>query len=164
MPGLGGVGGGGLPTIGSGLSALGQQFADVLGSLIGSLGDTAPEPQDIKDIGDAGDIDDPTEPDHKGEDSPDDEEDNGEGDPPAEETADTQEPAPAAEPVVEDCAEQVATEDNEAAPPGPEGAAPTPVPEPLPAEPQPAEPPPASEGNAETPCEIAADELPQAGR
>lgn len=137
----------------SGLSGLGQSFADVLAGLLGSGGDGLGE-----SLRAAGDLD--TVPDDLAEhaepdDLPDpenDEEDLAEEEPPqdetpSEETAELAEEDAAVEPVA-----PVAVP--------PEPPVPTPVPEPpvdpvvaVPAEPVP----------ADTPCEIAAEELPQAG-
>lgn len=143
----------------SGLSGLGQSFADMLGGLLGSgggLGESLGAADDLNpalddDPGDAkrDELTDP-EPDEDEED-PDgeepDEDEPLEGETPAEESeGSTEAEAPA---------ESVAPV---AVPPEP--VVPTPVPEPVadPAVATPAEPVP-----ADTPCEIAADELPQAG-
>ncbi len=140
----------------SGLSGLGQSFADMLGGLLGAggdgLGDTLGGADDL-DL--EPEVDDPTDaepedeepgenPDEEpdsGDDPADDAETESEGTP--EEPADTQpvEPLEAIEPVV----------------PQPEPV-PTPVPDP-PVDPVAA----AEPAPPETPCRIAADELPQAG-
>jgi hypothetical protein len=133
---------GGLPEVGGGLSGLGQQLADAFGSILGSADDASEGPADIDEPGkDADDIDDTLDDDPEEDDEP--------VEPAAEEPivepADTCEPAPPPAPVE---------------PPLPEEPAPTPVQGPPPPEPAP---PPTAEPAA-TPCEIAADELPQVGQ
>lgn len=139
----------------SGLSGLGQSFADMLGGLLGSgggglgeslgaVGDLNSGPDDVLEDTDLDDL--PEDDDDEDDEKPEEEE------PPQDET-------PSEEPV--EPAEE--TESAEPVAPvavTPEPPAPTPVPEPLadPVVAQPIEPLP-----AETPCEIAADELPQAG-
>ena len=149
----------------SGLSGLGQSFADMLGGLLGSggdgLGESLRAADDLESLADNGpeddDLDalteqDPDEQDPDDEDDEDDEEDPQDVEPPAEEGA-AEEPVEQAG--VEAPVEPVAPV---AVPPEPPVS--TPVPEPLadPAVAAPSEPVP-----ADTPCEIAADELPQAG-
>lgn len=143
----------------SGLSGLGQSFADILGGLLGAggqgvgeklggigefdaTGEAAPELGDL----DEDDEDDEDEPDGEGADDPLDEDPDGDEPPDGEPEESATPVAPPAEP------------------PAPEPPAPTPVPEP-PAEPMtaPAPEPPVEPVPAETPCEIAADALPQAG-
>jgi hypothetical protein len=138
---------GGLPEVGGGLSGLGQQLADAFGSILGSADDASAGPADIDEPGkDVDDIDDTVD------DDPEDDEEPVEpaAEEPAEEAvvepADTCEPAAPPAPVD---------------PPLPEEPAPTPVPAPPPPEPAP---PPSAEAAAATPCEIAADELPQVGQ
>ena len=133
---------GGLPEAGGGLSGLGQQLADVFGSLLGSADDATADPADI---------DEPDDPvDDTGDTLDDDPEDDEE---PVEPTVD--------EPVVEPADTCEPTETPAAVEPPPTEPAPTPVP---------VGPPPDSatplsaEAAAETPCEIAADELPQVGQ
>ncbi|WNG83135.1 hypothetical protein C6A86_005520 [Mycobacterium sp. ITM-2016-00316] len=142
----------------SGLSGLGQSFADMLGGLLGSdggLGESLGAAGELDSLADdepeADELDGLTERDPDDEDDEDDE-DPEDAEPPAEEGA-AEEPVEQAE--AEAPAEPVAPV---AVPPEP--VVPTPVPEPLadPAVAAPAEPVP-----ADTPCEIAADELPQAG-
>ncbi|WP_231514611.1 hypothetical protein [Mycobacterium sp. URHB0044] len=145
MPSLGDLGGG-MPSLGT--SGFGQQLADLIGGLVGSSEGLTPdqpeidpaeeiddEPDDETDESDEGEED--TEPAGAAEESdeePDDEEPT-DGDPiPPDETAVDPEPPPAETPV---------------APPPPEPPIPPAVPEALPEE--------------KTPCEIAADELPQVG-
>jgi uncharacterized protein YukE len=148
---------GGLPDVGGGLSGLGQQLADAFGSLLGSadgaLADSAGIDEPVDDV----DVDD------KLDDDPADDEESVEpaADPKGEPAAEEPVEAPVAEePVVEsaDGCEQAGPP----APvdPPPSEPAPTPVPVPPPPEPAPA---PGAEAVAETPCEIAADELPQVG-
>ena len=145
-PAMPSMGGGGMPDIGSGLSGFGQQLADTLGGLVGSADDA---------IADTPELDE--EPDELGE--PDDELD---------EPAEPDEAEPIDDPACEDaCGEPQA----DAAPPvepaieppsvePPPEPAPTPAPMPPPPEPLPSPEPLAA---TETPCEIAADELPQVG-
>ncbi|KAA0118281.1 hypothetical protein CIW51_07185 [Mycolicibacterium sp. P9-22] len=145
----------------SGLSGLGQSFADVLGGLLGSggdglgeslraAGDLDTDPDDLADDAEPDDLPDPENDEDEADDE--DDEDLAEEEPPQDETPSGE----TAEPAEEDAAvEPVAPV---AVPPEP--PVPTPVPEPPvdPAVAVPAEPVP-----ADTPCEIAADELPQAG-
>ncbi len=143
---MGGMGSG-MPDVGGGLSGLGQQFADTLGGLLGGSDGSLPEPPDL----DVPELDDPLEADEEpADEEPADEE-------PAEDEP-AEEHAAAGESEPEECVEPagVATE------PAP---APTPVPPPAEPLPPPAEPlPPADPVVAEqTPCAIAADELPQVG-
>ena len=141
---------GGLPDVGSGLSGLGQQLADVFGSLLGSADDALGETPDIDEPELDEDVDDGLDEDP---------EDDGEmvepeADPEEEPAADQPVEAPAAD---ETCEPAEAPID----PPPPEEPAPTPAPVP----PPPPEPAPLADpaAAAETPCEIAADELPQVG-
>ncbi|MEV3901444.1 hypothetical protein AB0K11_03900 [Mycobacterium sp. NPDC050551] len=160
---------GGLPDVGSGLSGMGQQFADMLGGLLGSSGDALSGVDELESPDDEGA--DPRDEEAAVEEPGDDSEsDSGAGvvnpaggggspapteaagsTPAAPECAETSTPSrPAEEPVVEE----------------------PPVEEP-PAEPPPTPPPPAGQvaaaepvppsDQAATPCEIAADEVPQAG-
>lgn len=165
MPPPGGLAGGASP-LGSGLSGLsglGQSVADILGGLLGSGGDALgdslvddgdPESDpDVPELGDPPDGEDPDEedPDEEDpeEDDPEEEDDAEDGTTPPEEPTDPVEPT---EPVAP-------TEPAAPVAPRPDPPVPTPVPEPpaesvaVPAEPDP----------TDTPCEIAADELPQAG-
>jgi uncharacterized protein YukE len=148
MPSLGGTGGG-MPDIGSGLSGFGQQLADLFGGLSGST-DALPDPPEI----DQSELDEPADADEEPDDEPDDE-------PDAEEPA-TDEVGERASDTVDACDQQPA----DPAPPvePPAEPAPTPVAVPPPVDPAPPpEPPPIPAGEAETPCEIAADDLPQVG-
>lgn len=150
MPGLGGSGGG-FPEIGSGLSGLGQQFADLIGGLQQPPDDMLPDPLDLDE---ASDRDEPEADEFEAD--LDEEEDD------ADEETDVEEPEPddvdAAvldDAVAEnpDCCEEPVIE------PIPTEPVPTSAPPPPPLEPAPAAP----LAAAATPCEIAADELPHAG-
>lgn len=147
----------------SGLSGLGQSFADMLGGLLGAgegplgerLGFTGDLGSDMADDPDDVELDDPgeeaREEDDEDEDVEEDKDDDEDG--PDEDESTPEEP-------VEPEAEVVPTESTAPVAVTPEPPVPTPVPEPV-ADPvvvAPAEPIP-----ADTPCEIAADELPQAG-
>ncbi|AGB21519.1 hypothetical protein Mycsm_01096 [Mycobacterium sp. JS623] len=142
---------GGMPEIGSGLSGFGQQLADAFGSLLGSADDTLDTPgiDDPK-------IDDGLDDDPENDDSEDDESVDPaadvNGSPAEEEPGEEAVPKPACEPA-----------DTPIEPPPPVEPAPTPVPEPSPDPAPPAEPAAPEPVAAETPCEIAADELPQVG-
>jgi hypothetical protein len=140
---------GGLPEVGGGLSGLGQQLADAFGSLLGSADDASVDPADI-DQSDKGvdDKDDTLDDDTLDDDPEDDDE-------PVEPVA--EEPVEPVEPV-EPC--EPAAPPASIDPPPPTEPAPTPVPVPPPPEPAA---PLSAEAAAETPCEIAADELPQVG-
>ncbi|AFM15877.1 hypothetical protein Mycch_1067 [Mycolicibacterium chubuense NBB4] len=167
MPALGGMGSGmpGLPDPGGGLSGLAQQFADTLSALLGGGGDgplPGPAGLDPPDPGVAedGSIDGSDHP--AGETDQSDETDTNAEDPePAPEPGAEPEPV---EPAADEPVAQTPCDD----PPGPAVdtvAAPAPTPAPPPAEPlPPAEPPPAEPLAADqTPCAIAADEVPQVG-
>jgi hypothetical protein len=146
MPSLGELGGG-LTGAAGGLAGLGKQLADAFGGLPDGPDDELPDPAEVKE--ESGDD----------EAAPDDEE-------PEEDPVEEDEEHPDVEPD-DNCEEEPADE-----PPPPE---PAPTAAPLPPPPEPAvepappehvvpPPPPNSEPvEAETPCEIAADELPQAG-
>lgn len=161
LPGLGGM-----PDIGSGLAGSGQQLADLLGGLIGSSADSSPDGiGDLKD--DDGEDFDPDADDGAGDHVADEAEQDTEGD------------------GSEDGGTEGADEDGEIA--GDESAeldeggevtepqtdsrqsdSPLPAPEvPAPVNPSPTVPDPVAEPLAapagQTPCEIATDELPQAG-
>ena len=150
MPSLGEMGGG-MPSLGTGASGFGQQLADLIGGLVGS-GASEATGEDTSDdaLPDQPDLDPADEIDEPGEDLHDEE-------------AET-EPA--------DTTEESATEDDpdapddEAAPPEePELAPPEPAVTAVPPEPAPPVPPAVQEAlpTEQTPCEIAADELPQVG-
>ncbi|WP_370333925.1 hypothetical protein [Mycolicibacterium hippocampi] len=153
-PPLGGMGTG-MPDLGGGLSGLGQQFADTLGGLLGGggLDGAVPDPPelDVPDFEDTVDDEDPEEVEEAAEEA---DEEVEQADIVAEEPV--EELDIAAEPQADACAEP------EEAPGEP---APAPTPAPPPAEPlPPVDMPPADPVTAEqTPCAIAADELPQVG-
>lgn len=137
----------GIPDLGGGLSGLGQQFADTLSGLLGGAGIGEPELPEPTDLDDP-DLDDP----HL-----DDAEDLEEADDPEDEDADE---GAVDEEAVTDGATPVEQECDPVADAVEPVAAPTPVPPPPPAEPlPPAEP----VTGVQTPCEIAADEVPQVG-
>lgn len=130
------------------MPAVGQRFADALSGLLGGgtgdgpLGDALDPPADPEPPEFADDDEEP-------EDEPDDEEPEEDDEPVAEDPAD--EPVPEDEEPVEEAEPEPA--------PAPEPTPPEPTPPPPPAEPLP--PPPSTEER--TPCEIAADEVPQVG-
>ncbi|AKS36789.1 hypothetical protein AFA91_31115 [Mycolicibacterium goodii] len=143
--------------LGSGLAGAGQQLADLFSGLVGSAAEGIPDADALDAVPDD-DVDDPEiadEPD--GSDDPEDDvEENPEEDP--------EEPVEPVEPVEGAAAEEAAetavepadeAETPEAAAPQEETPAPI-VPPPPVAEPL-------SQPSGETPCEIAADELPQVG-
>lgn len=136
-----------LPDMGSGLSGMsgssgiGQQLGEMIGGLVPTIGDALGEmPDPDEDPEEDPDVD-------EEQDEPDEEEDK-EQDEAAE---------PAAEPTAEQEPEPVPVPEPDA--PEPEPPAPTPAP----AEPLTAPVAPVPEPTAGTPCEIAADELPQVG-
>jgi hypothetical protein len=150
MPSLGEMGGG-MPSLGTGASGFGQQLADLIGGLVGS---GASEATGEESSGDA-----PADP--QGLDPPN--ETDGQGDNTDKEAK--TEPADAADgsaPDEQADAPDAAAPDETEAKPTPEPAA-TPVPPPP--EPAPPVPPAVPEAlpTEQTPCEIAADELPQVG-
>jgi hypothetical protein len=159
MPSLGGMGGG-LPDIGSGLSGLGQQLGETLGGLFGSADDALSDPPELDD---PQELDEPPEPDDESEGPLDDELEEHE----LEEDEEAVDPAAESDDVCEKPSEEPPAEPPppvepppvEPPPPPPE---PTPTPAPLPP-PEPA-PPPEPMTATGTPCEIAADELPQVGQ
>ncbi|HET6737226.1 hypothetical protein [Mycobacterium sp.] len=155
MPSLGGMGGG-MPDIGSGLSGLGQQLGETLGGLFGSAENALAEPPELEE---PELLDDESEPDDELEDPLDDEASEGVAE---DEDAQVDEIEGTVDPAAdtgEGCAEEAAALSEEVAPPPPPEPVPTPAPLPPP---EPAPPPSPAEG--ETPCEIAADELPQVGQ
>jgi hypothetical protein len=133
--------GGGMPDVGGGLSGFGQQLADLLGGLIGSSDDMG-DPPDLEEPDLDDDIDD-DEKDKKADEEADAGENDAEDDTEIDEPV--EEPPPDAPPVEP--------------PPAPVDPV-EPVPTPVPAPPLPPADPAAA---AETPCEIAATELPQVG-
>ena len=165
MPSLGNLGGG-MPGAADGFAGLGQQLADALGGLLNPAEDAFSDPAKIDkppEIDEPAARDDGTEADVGDEptDAPDDAEPDedevtpaGVDDPPVvdEPTADT----------ADICEEQPADTPPPAEPvPPPTEPAPTAAPLPPP---EPAAPPPSTAAAPETPCEIAADELPQVGQ
>jgi hypothetical protein len=140
MPSLGEIGGG-MPSLGTGLSGFGQQLADLIGGLVGSSEDALPDPPELDSPDDVDEPDDDPLPDEE----------------PDEETE--TEPA--------DAADESAPDEEAAPPEEPEPAPPEPAATPVPPPPEPAPPIPPAVPEAlpaeQTPCEIAADELPQVG-
>ncbi|WP_375487355.1 hypothetical protein [uncultured Mycobacterium sp.] len=169
--GVGGLGGGG--GIG-GLVGLAGQIVDAIGGLVGSLTDGLAGPSGLEDglagddpLGDELDADDPVADADDTDDDKTDDEDTDEAaaapDPDSDQQetgtdtdqgADDSTPEPANPPPPQDAADPPPGQDNAASPAEEPAGAPTP------AEPAPPSPPP--EGS--TPCEIAADALPQAGQ
>jgi uncharacterized protein YukE len=145
------LGGGGMPDTGSGLSRFGGQLGDMLGGLLGTSQD---------ELGDSPEIDEPAEsadPDELDEDEPEADEDEPEAD------VDEEDPDAIEVTEADPAADVVEEPETEAQPADPQPPAPTeppPVPPPPPIEPLTAPAPPTAGG---TPCEIAADELPQVG-
>lgn len=142
-----------LPDIGGGMSGLGQQFADSLGGLLGGLGGEIPqlaEPDLPEPELDELELE-PEEEELEEEELEEDEPEPGEEEPEAEPV----EPVGSVESV-----EQVEPVEEPCEPPAEPVAAPAPEPAPSPAEPLPPAEPTAAE---QTPCEIAADEVPQVG-
>jgi hypothetical protein len=137
--------GAGSSSLGSGLSGFAQQLADLIGGLIGSADDVA---TDTADLGEPDDPDEP-DPDEPDPDEPDPDE------PATEEVAaeDEEPAAPIEEPIPEPAVEEPAPPPTTPAPPPPESppAAPPMFPEAV------------AGADEPTPCEIAADELPQVG-
>jgi hypothetical protein len=151
MPSLGEMGGG-LPGGAGGLGGLGSQLADAIGGLLNRSDDALPDPPELND--DVVDEEKPAVDDDK--DDKKDQKDESVDD--AEDVV-ADEDEPDTEPVGE-CADEDSLDE-----PSPPDPAPTPPPAPVPPPLQPVvEPPEGTEPlGAETPCEIAADELPQAG-
>jgi hypothetical protein len=148
---------GGLPEVGGGLSGLGQQLADAFGGLLGSADEAVVDPADIDEPADeVDDVDDKLDDEPEDDDEPVEPAAEEPVEEPVVEPADICEPAPPPDPVD---------------PPLPIEPAPTPVPVPPPPEPvpplsppEPAQPQASVAADTETPCEIAADELPQVGQ
>ncbi|MGV0715592.1 hypothetical protein ABQE93_09315 [Mycolicibacterium sp. XJ662] len=152
-PAMPSLGGGGIPEIGGGLSGFAQQLGETLGGLLGSVGDAGAEVPELDEPElDAAELDEPELDEAE-------EVDDAEAEEAAAGEPNTVCEPPAEEPVPQ---EDEVLADEAAVETAPE---PTPPPEPLPppiTEPPPPaspEPPP----GAGTPCEIAADELPQVG-
>lgn len=159
MPSLGDAGAG-TSSLGTGLSGFGQQLADLIGGMVGSAEDGLPGAADVDGPDDVIEPDEPSSDDES--DDPDDpEEVDDEADADADDEAD--------EPVTAEIA-AAGAEDVECDKEATDGPAPEPTPVPTVVEPQP-DPPPAPQAIPEvaaetagpTPCEIAADELPQVG-
>jgi hypothetical protein len=156
MPSPGGMGGG-MPDIGSGLSGFGQQLADTLGGLFGSADDALQDP---------GEFEKPDLLDEEPESEPDDELEEDE----LEEDEQAVDPAAESDDICEKPSEEPPAEPPSVEPPpveAPPAEPPPPPPEPAPTPaplPPPESAPPPEPLAAETPCEIAADELPQVGQ
>lgn len=147
--------GGGMPDIGSGLSGFGGQLGELLGGLVGTSQDALSDLPGSDELDKPDDFD-PLEDD---EDEDEDEDESEDADEEHDEESTTEEPeVDEAEPAVTDASDEVV----EGAPAEPLAAAAEPVPPPTPV-PPPIEPLAAPESAAGTPCEIAADELPQVG-
>jgi hypothetical protein len=131
--------GGGMPDIGSGLSGFGQQLADTLGGLVGSADGALEDAPEIEEPDELDELEEPAEEDEPDEDEPEEE-------------------------VAEDAAEPEKVEDPPVEPPPPVEPEPEPAPTSAPVPPplEPLPPPEPAQAMA-TPCEIAADELPQVG-
>ncbi|WP_240430970.1 hypothetical protein [Mycobacterium kyogaense] len=136
-------GGGAFPQVG-------QRFADALGGLLGGgtgdgiAGDAFDPPADLE----------PPEPDEPEDDEPDDEEPED-----GEESEDEESEEQSEEPITDEPATEEPFAESVSAEPEPEAVVP-PEPTPLPPPAEPLPPPPTEE---RTPCEIAADEVPQVG-
>jgi hypothetical protein len=161
MPSAGELGGG-LPGATGGLAGLGTQLADAIGGLVnrpdGGLPDPAQLENEAIDEGPPG-VDDEAVDEPGADEAADDEEADDEeaDDEEADEADDLAGADEAADESDDACAEEPVDETPVAEPVA------TPPPEPMPPPPI-VEPPPSAEAiGAETPCEIAADELPQAG-
>jgi hypothetical protein len=128
--------GSGLPSGSSGFGGLGQRLADALGGLLDPPADTPADAPEPEAV-DNEDVDDEDTEDTKEEEEPQEDDEVEDGEPTGDQAVD---PEPVAEPPV-------------AAPPEP----PVDAPPPPPTEPAPVD-------GERTPCEIAADELPQAGQ
>ncbi|KUI33943.1 hypothetical protein AU195_08000 [Mycobacterium sp. IS-1496] len=162
---------GALPDIGSGLpglsgtsgiGGLGQQLGEMIGGLMPSIGDAlgdVPEPGDLEDPLELGEQDDEQDDEEDTEEDATPEEETGEQETDGEET-EKQEDTPEAEPQPEPDADEPAAEQESAT-----ATADEPVPEPTTPTPAPAAPlaAPAPAAEPATPCEIAADEVPQVG-
>jgi uncharacterized protein YukE len=152
---------GGLSDVGGGLSGFGQQLADMLGGLIGS-GEGLSEPPDLDDPPELDDVNDPSDADERDDDA---ESDDESGDVPVDPAGDTEE---VGEDTDNACPTEPSVAPDPAEPPADLAeAAPTAVPPPPPTPPEPPEPllepEPQSAAAPGTPCEIAADKLPQVG-
>ncbi|BBZ18356.1 hypothetical protein [Mycolicibacterium gadium] len=137
--------GGGMPDIGSGLSGFGGQLGELLGGLMSTSHDA------LSDLPESDELDKPDDFDPIDEDEDEDEQDN-------DETAAEEPEVDEAEPTATDSADEIV--EGPSAEPLAAEAEPAPPPTPVP---PPIEPLAAPESAAGTPCEIAADELPQVG-
>lgn len=163
------LGGGGLPDLASGLSGFGRQLGDLFGGLFGEGELGPPESADPADLDDVDGLDDPDE----GLDDPDEEpEEPGESDEEAEPAGEAGEenPEEPEDPAAGTCpAEPPPTlpvdepAEEPAATPPPEPLATPAEPSAMPPEPLAPPPEPPTDPAGGTPCEIAADELPQVG-
>lgn len=149
------LGGGGIPDIGSGLSGFGGQLGDMLGGLLGTSQDAL---SDVPEIDEPAESAEPAESDERDElDEPEDDEPEATDEDDEDVTAEDTEAEPAADVVDEPEADE---QPADPLPPVPTETPPEPPPPPPPIEPLAAPPPATAAG---TPCEIAADELPQVG-
>jgi hypothetical protein len=139
-----------MPDIGSGLSDFGQQLSDVLGSLFGSGDDALPDSEELEK---------PDLLDEEPESQPDDELEDDELDE-AEEAID---PAADSDRVCETPSEEPPPVEPPPVEPPPVAPPPEPAPTPAPLPPPEPAAPPEPMAATGTPCEIAADELPQVG-
>jgi hypothetical protein len=153
MPSLGDLGAG-TPSVGTGLAGFGQQLADLIGGLVGSTDDGLPDSADVDELDELDDPDEPTLDDETADPDPSDDE--------------TEEPPPDQDPVAEEVVEsgEAAVGCDEPT----DGPASDPAPAPIVVEPPLDSPPPpqpmpeaVADTGEPTPCEIAADELPQVG-
>ncbi len=151
--------GGGMPDIGSGLSGFGQQIGDMLGGLLGTSQDALsdlPEADDLSELDGPDDLDDldGDDPEDVVDEDADEEPEDDEIDGTATDTAtDDTEAKPVCAPAPDEPPATLSVEPVPAA----VDSAPTPTPA------LPLAPPPEPLSDANTPCEIAADELPQVG-
>lgn len=146
--------GGGMPDIGSGLSGFGGQLGELLGGLMGTSQDA------LSNLPESDELDKPDDFDPLDEEDDDEVEDESEDDDDEhDEETTTEEPeVDEVEPAATGSADEVV----EGSPAEPLAAEAEPVPPPTPV-PPPIEPLAAPDSAAGTPCEIAADELPQVG-
>nr|WP_041301287.1 hypothetical protein [Mycolicibacterium rhodesiae] len=144
--------GGGMPDVGSGLSGFGGQLGDMLGGLLGTSEDA------LSDLPESDGLDEPDELDKLDEDELDEDELEEDDDEPEEDVVEEDAEPAEAEPVADATVEPPA--DEPPVEPLPADVEPAPTPAPPPIEPLAAPMPPPAAG---TPCEIAANELPQVG-
>lgn len=155
--------------LGSAAGGLGRQLTDALGGLLGSAAGLAPDVAGLGDLADGLDDLDPSDDANDPDDHPDDGDgdinegddvdDDGDDDSAAE---DTEPAALESEPVAADQSDQPALPTDAADQPKPDEIPAASTPAPVPIDP-PAEPVAAEPLTTKTPCEIAADELPQVG-